>query len=1212
MSNNKWSFWIDRGGTFTDIVAKSPNNKLIIKKYLSVNRGVYDDASSYGISKIINETSKDNNNISSIIKEIKMGTTVATNALLERKGAKTLLLITKGFRDALEIAYQDRSNIFSKKPIKPENLYKKVIEVDERIDSNGNIIKNLKLSEVKKELLKFKSKGFNSLAIVLMHGYKFKKHEELIQKLAKNIGFDQISISSQVSPLVKIVCRGDTTVADAYLSPILKKYLNNFTSNLTNRVRNYNQIKKNIYFMMSSGGLTSAINFKGKDSILSGPAGGVVGSVETIKSLGIRKIINFDMGGTSTDVSHFNKSYERKNENIVAGTRITSPMLDVHTVAAGGGSILKFEDDRFQVGPQSASSNPGPTCYGNNGPLTVTDANLIVGKINESLFPKIFGKNQNEPLNKKKVISKFQQLKNKYKISKSIELIASGFLQIASENMANAIKKISIQRGHDITKYTLSCYGGASGQHACSVADSLGINKIVFNKFSGVLSAYGMGISDVRSYRQKNVNEELNNKNLKGLNKVFKELKKECIDELFKNLNEPKDVIVYYKLFLKYFNSTTTIEIPYEDIKTVTKNFNKNHKYRFGILFETSEIIIDYIETEVLIKNSYSKKIVLNSKFSEYPKTLDTTKVFTNGKWKNVNIISQKQFLKNTKIKGPLLIIEDNQTIFVDENWETKFIANKFIILDKINDKSKKSLNNFNFKQSDPILLEIFNNLFMNIAEQMGTVLQQTASSVNIKERVDFSCAIFSKKGDLIANAPHMPVHLGSMQQSVESIIKNNINNIYEGDSFALNAPYNGGTHLPDITVITPVFIEKKITFFVASRGHHADIGGTAPGSMTPLATNINEEGVLFDNVKIIKKNIFKEQLIVNILKNHKYPARNITQNILDIKAQIASNNKGLLLLKEAYESFGKTKFLNYIKFINLNAEKSVSNAIKKLKNSNFLLKTDNGATINVKITKTNNNKKVVVDFTGTSNQLPNNFNAPKPVTIAAVLYCFRLLVDKNIPMNSGCLKPIKIKIPKNCMLNPKYPAAVVAGNVETSQHLVNALLSALNIMSSSQGTMNNLTFGNKKYQYYETICSGSPAGPGYNGTDAIQVHMTNSRLTDPEILEIKFPVLLKDFHIRPNSGGRGKYKGGNGTFRKITFKEPMELAILSSNRKIKPHGLNGGEDGKVGKNYIIRKNNTKEILEGCDYRKVKKGDSIIIETPTPGGYGKQNKLKNK
>ncbi len=1205
MNRNKWSFWIDRGGTFTDIVAKSPNNEIVVKKFLSQNNKVYKDAASFGILNILSKNNQLCDNISLTIDEIKMGTTVATNALLERKGEKTLLVITKGFRDALEIAYQDRSNIFAKKPIKPQNLYKKVLEVEERIDSDGNILKKLNLYKVKNDLIKLKSKGFKSLAIVLMHGYKFKKHEELIEKIALKIGFDQISISSKVSPLIKIVCRGDTTVADAYLSPVLNKYIQNFTSNLTNSLKNNFKLIKSVYFMMSSGGLTSAVNFKGKDSILSGPAGGVVGSVETTKCLGINKIINFDMGGTSTDVSHFNKNYERKNENVVAGTRITSPMLDIHTVAAGGGSILKFDDDRFQVGPQSAGSNPGPTCYGNDGPLTVTDANLIVGKISPKYFPKIFGKNQDKPLNKEKVVTKFKQLKNKNKITKSIEKIASGYLQIASENMANAIKKISIQRGHDITKYTLSCYGGASGQHACSVANSLGIKKIVFNKFSGVLSAFGMGISSVRSYRQKNVNEKLNNKNLKNLYKVFDKLKKECFDELFKNSNELKEIIVNYKLFLKYFNSTTTIEIPFNKLDIVKKHFNKNHKLRFGVLFDTSEIMIDFIETEVVTYNSNLKKIKNNTHFVDYPHNLETTKVFLNDKWENVSVIKEEQFLNGTKIIGPLLIIEKNQTIFVEDGWVTNFANNQFIILDRINDKRSRIFNNINFKKSDPILLEIFNNLFMNIAEQMGTVLQQTASSVNIKERVDFSCAVFSKKGELIANAPHMPVHLGSMQQSVQSIIKNN-KEINEGDSFALNAPYNGGTHLPDITIVTPVFIENYLTFFVASRGHHADVGGTAPGSMTPLAKNIEEEGVLFDNVKIISKKVFNEKLISKIFREHKYPARNILQNILDIKAQIASNYKGVLLLKEAYQQFGKTKFLNYIKFISLNAEKSVTAAIKNLKNSNFTLKTDNDAIIKVKITKIKNNKKVIVDFTGTSNQLPNNFNAPKPVVIAAVLYCFRLLVDKNIPMNSGCLKPIEIIIPKNCMLNPKYPAAVVAGNVETSQHLVNALLSALDVMSSSQGTMNNLTFGNKKYQYYETICSGSPAGPDFHGTNAIQVHMTNSRLTDPEILELNFPVILKDFHIRHNSGGKGFHRGGDGTYREILFKEDMELAILSSHRKIKPHGLKGGESGRLGKNYIIRKNKNKEILQGCDYRKVKKGDTIVIETPTPGGYGKR------
>ena len=1203
MKKKQWSFWIDRGGTFTDIVAKSPKNEFIIKKYLSENKSVYHDASSYAISEILNEYKFDKvNNIN--IESIKMGTTVATNALLERKGAKTLLVTTKGFKDALEIGYQNRSDIFSKKPEKYKNLYQDVVEVNERIDSSGNILKKINLNEIEKILFEYKSRNFKSLAIVLMHGYKYSEHEDLIEKIAKKLGFDQISTSSKISPLPKIVCRGDTTVADAYLSPILKKYIHNFNLNIMKNIDKNNKLK-NIYFMMSSGGLTSAESFKGKDSILSGPAGGVVGSVETVKSIGFNQIINFDMGGTSTDVSHFNNSYERKIENMVAGTRITSPMLDIHTVAAGGGSILKIQDDRFQVGPESAGSNPGPACYGNNGPLTVTDANLLVGNLQEDLFPKIFGKKQNETLNLKVVVKKFKELKKKSNSLKSIENIAKGFLKIASENMANAIKKISIQRGHDITKYVLSCYGGASGQHACSVADSLGIKKIIFNKYSGVLSAFGMGLSNIRSYRQQNISKVLNLTNIINLKKIFKKLQINCENEIFKNQSKTKNIEVYFKLFLKYENSTTTIEVPYSNINDVLKNFNKFHKYRFGVLFKSAKIFIDYIETEVVINNSNLNKVKYPKRFRAYTGKLSYKKIFVGNTWKNVNIIRQKEIQVNSEIEGPLLIIEENQTIFVDYNWKAKFISNQFTIIEK-NNKKQHSLpiSNVNYNKSDPILLEIFNNLFMNIAEQMGTVLQQTASSVNIKERVDFSCAVFSNKGELIANAPHMPVHLGSMQQSVESIIKNN-KKLSNGETFALNAPYNGGTHLPDITVVTPIFIDKKLTFFVASRGHHADIGGTAPGSMTPLANNIHEEGVLFDNIKVISKGVFREKLIKNLLQNHKYPARNINQNILDIKAQIAANNKGSQLLKEAYKNFGKIKFLKYVKFIQLNAEKSVKNAIKVLKKSSYSLKTDNGSIIKVKIIPSKKLKKVTVDFSGTSKQLPNNFNAPKPVTIAAVLYCFRLLVDKNIPMNSGCLKPIDIKIPKNCMLNPKYPAPVVAGNVETSQQLVNVLLSALNVMASSQGTMNNLTFGNKEYQYYETICSGTPAGPNFNGTDAIQVHMTNSRLTDPEILEINFPVILRDFHIRRNSGGNGKYKGGDGTYREILFREDMELAILSSHRKIKPHGLNGGQNGKVGKNYIIRKDNLIETLKGCDYTLVKKGDAIVIETPTPGGYGK-------
>ncbi len=1230
-SAKTWDFWIDRGGTFTDIVGRKPDGGLVAHKLLSENPEAYRDAAVQGIRELLGLEAGDAIPTEHI-GAVKMGTTVATNALLERKGERTLLLITRGFRDALRIGYQARPHIFAKKIVKPETLYERVVEVDERVRADGTVERKPDLDAVRAALEEARRDGIKAVAIVLMHAYRYPEHEKRLAAIARDMGFDQVSVSHEVSPLIKLVGRGDTTVVDAYLSPILRRYVAQVADEMRGTADGLSPLAARgslpLMFMMSSGGLTAADLFQGKDAILSGPAGGVVGMAETGKEAGFKRLIGFDMGGTSTDVAHFDGEYGRAFETEVAGVRMRAPMMLIHTVAAGGGSILHFDGARFRVGPDSAGANPGPKCYRRGGPLAVTDANVMLGKLIPDFFPKIFGPRQSLPLDAVSVREAFQALAKDVGDGRAPEDVADGFIKIAVENMANAIKKISVQRGYDVTGYALNCFGGAGGQHACLVADALGMTTVLIHPFSSLLSAYGMGLADIRATRQQAIEEPIGEGALKSIRTIAVRLGANARDEVVGQGVAPEKVEVLVRAHIRYAGTDTALVVPAFAVPgrakgakaplraspkmtlgKIQRAFERAHKSRFGFIDRKKEMVVEAVSVEAVGGGAKFRERAAKTTRKALPSPARRTKFFSMGKWRRANIYTRDQLLPGHKVEGPAIIIEPHQTIVVEPGWRAELTAKNHLVLKRVVKlRRARAIGT----HADPVMLEVFNNLFMSIAEQMGVSLQNTAYSVNIKERLDFSCAVFSSDGALVANAPHMPVHLGSMDRAVETIIRENKGTIRPGDVYAINAPYNGGTHLPDITVCTPVFDDRKknILFWVASRGHHADVGGISPGSMSPNATTIEEEGVYIDNFKLVDRGRFREKELYALLEGAKYPARNALQNVNDLKAQIAANEKGVSELRKMVAHFTLPVVKAYMLHVQDNAAESVRRVLDRLHDSEFAYEMDQGTWIKVKIAVDKRRREATVDFTGTSPQQPTNFNAPEPVTRAAVLYVFRVMVDDEIPMNAGCLRPINIVIPKDSMLSPKYPAAVVAGNVETSQAVTDTLFGALGALAAAQGTMNNLNFGNKKYQYYETICSGSPAGPGFDGTDAVHTHMTNTRLTDPEVLEFRYPVVLEDFHIRKGSGGKGKWTAGDGIRRTIRFLEKMDCTILSGHRRVPPFGLAGGENGQVGENWVRRKNGVLEQLQGCDATVIDAGESIIIQTPTAGGYGDPRERK--
>jgi 5-oxoprolinase (ATP-hydrolysing) len=1212
-----WEFWIDRGGTFTDVIGRKPDGALVTHKLLSENPEAYRDAAVHGIRHLLG-LPPGAAIPSERISAVKMGTTVATNALLERKGERTLLLVSKGFRDALRIGYQARPKIFAKHIIKPDMLYERVVEVDERVRADGTVERELDLQAARRELERAKADGIGAVAIVLMHAYRYHAHEQRLAALARELGFPQVSASHEVSPLIKLVGRGDTTVVDSYLSPILRRYVTRVARELHgDHLPPQGGRGTKLMFMMSSGGLTAAELFRGKDAILSGPAAGVVGMAETGRAAGFSRLIGFDMGGTSTDVSHFAGEYERAFETEVAGVRMRAPMMLIHTVAAGGGSILHYDAARFRVGPDSAGANPGPKCYRRGGPLAVTDANVMVGKLIPEFFPRIFGPQQNLPLDAEAVRNAFATLAKQIGDGRGAEQVADGFIKIAVENMANAIKKISVQRGYDVTRYALNCFGGAGGQHACLVADALGMTNVLIHPLSSLLSAYGMGLADIRSVRQQAIEEPFGKKAHAALEKVASRLAETVIGEVAAQGVPADKIKVHVRAHIRYAGTDTPLIVgagsfvsaaskkrrqALASVAKMKAAFEHAHKAQFGFVDRSKDLVIEAVSVEAVGGGARFREKIHKTKRRKLPVPAQRTRFFSSGKWQRANVYLRAALTAGDKVKGPAIVVEPHQTVVVENGWQAELTARDHLLLKRVQKLARARAIG---THADPVMLEVFNNLFMSIAEQMGVALQNTAYSVNIKERLDFSCAVFNGDGSLVANAPHMPVHLGSMDRAVETVIRENEGKIRPGDAYAINAPYNGGTHLPDITVCTPVFDGRKILFWVASRGHHADVGGISPGSMSPNATTIEQEGIYIDNFKLIDRGRFREKELYALLTGARYPARNPLQNVNDIKAQIAANEMGVRELHKMVRHFTLPVVRAYMRHVQDNAAESVRRVIDRLHDSAFTVATDQGNKINVRIAVDKERREATVDFTGTSPQQPSNFNAPEPVTRAAVLYVFRVMVDDDIPMNGGCLRPIRIIIPKKSLLSPEFPAAVVAGNVETSQEVTNCLFGALDAMAAAQGTMNNLNFGNARYQYYETICSGSPAGHGFPGTDAVHTHMTNTRLTDPEVLEFRYPVLLEDFHIRKDSGGQGQWKAGDGIRRTIRFLEKMECTILSGHRRVPPFGLAGGGDGQIGENWVRRKDGGMERLQGSDATIIDAGEAIIIQTPTAGGYGK-------
>jgi 5-oxoprolinase (ATP-hydrolysing) len=1204
-----WEFWIDRGGTFTDVVGRSPDGRLQTLKLLSENPERYSDAAVEGVRRMLGAPTGPLP--AQVIDAVKMGTTVATNALLERKGEPTLLAITAGLRDALRIGYQSRPKLFARHIVLPPPLYTDVVEIEERVLSHGEVLTPLNLERARADLQAAFDRGLRAVAIVLMHGYRFTAHEAEVARLAREIGFTQVSASHEVGALIKLVARGDTAVADAYLSPVLRRYVDRVAGELGVGVR--------LLFMQSNGGLVEAKAFRGRDAVLSGPAGGIVGMVKTARDAGFERVIGFDMGGTSTDVSHYAGAYERTYDAVVAGVRMRAPMMHIHTVAAGGGSICSFDGARFRVGPQSAGAVPGPACYRRGGPLTVTDCNVMLGKIQPSAFPQVFGPDGDQPLDADVVREKFQALAEEVAVAtgrrQKREEIAEGLLTIAVDNMANAIKQISVQRGYDATQYVLACFGGAGGQHACLVADALGVTKVMVHPLAGVLSAYGMGLADLRVLREATVEAVLDAAAETALTAQAERLEAEARAALLAQSVPVARVEVHRRAALKYQGTDTALNVPFGGAAEMREAFEAAHLRRFGFVAPERPAVVEAIAVEVVAgaaADTGAAPPLGDESNAAAPAPMAEARAWMAGAARATPLYARATLKVGVRLEGPAIVSDASATTVIEPGWTATVDALQNLILERTEPRSMApAIGTDAGSAVDPVRLELFNNLFMAIAEQMGFALQNTAYSVNIKERLDFSCALFDATGALIANAPHIPVHLGSMGEGVKTVIAARLNaldgrGMKPGDVYMLNAPYHGGTHLPDVTVIMPVFVEDGApAFYVAARGHHADIGGITPGSMPPDSRTVIDEGVLIDNVLLVDQGRLLEAQVRALLASGPYPARNPDQNLGDLKAQIAACVTGARELRRIVERYGLDVVHAYMDHVQDNAAQEVRRVLATLKGGDFAYEMDNGAVVRVRIDVDQAARTAVVDFTGTSAQLESNFNAPFSICRAAVMYVFRTLVEDDIPLNDGCLRPVTIIAPEGSMLNPRYPAAVVAGNVETSQVVTDALYGALGVMAAAQGTMNNFTFGDETRQYYETICGGSGAGPDFDGADAVQTHMTNSRLTDPEVLELRFPVLVEAFSLRAGSGGQGAHRGGDGVVRRVKFLAPMTAAILSNRRRLAPFGLEGGAPGATGANAIERRDGGVERLGATASALMQPGDIFIISTPGGGGFGR-------
>ncbi|ALO92537.1 Hydantoinase/oxoprolinase [Streptomyces hygroscopicus subsp. limoneus] len=1191
-----WQFWVDRGGTFTDIVARRPDGRLLTHKLLSDNPARYSDAAVAGVRELLGGSEEP-------VEAVRMGTTVATNALLERKGERTLLVVTRGFRDALRIAYQNRPRIFARRIELPELLHERVVEVDERIAADGAVLRAPDLDALEGPLREAYADGIRAVAVVCLHSHLHPGHERAIGELAARTGFPQISLSSEVSPLMKLVPRGDTAVVDAYLSPVLRRYVRHIADELRG-VR--------LMFMQSNGGLTEAGQFRGKDAILSGPAGGIVGMARMSQRAGFDRVIGFDMGGTSTDVSHFAGAYERVFTTQIAGVRLRAPMLDIHTVAAGGGSVLHFDGSRYRVGPDSAGADPGPACYRAGGPLTVTDANVMLGRIQPAHFPAVFGPGGDQPLDAALVRDRFTALAREIHEhtgdDRTPEQVAEGYLRIAVANIANAVKRISVQKGHDVTRYALTTFGGAGGQHACRVADSLGIRTVLVPPMAGVLSALGIGLADTTAMREHSVEAPLRAASMPGIRRTADDLEAAARAELVAE-DVPEDRIrITRRAQLRYDGTDTTLTVGLAEPDAMRNAFEERHRATYSFTLDRP-VVVEALSVEATGITTPPDLSAL-APYEGRAQAPGTVRLHTGGAWRDVPLHRREALPPGETVTGPAILTEAGATTVVDDGWRAAATDDGHLLMERTAITQSSDVDT----EADPVLLEVFNNLFMSIAEQMGARLESTAQSVNIKERLDFSCALFDPDGNLVANAPHIPVHLGSMGTSVKEVIRRRGSAMRPGDTYAVNDPYHGGTHLPDVTVITPVFdtdvaadtrSEPRILFHVASRGHHAEIGGIAPGSMPAHSRTIEEEGVLFDNWLLAENGRFREEETHRLLTEARYPSRNPRTNLADLRAQIAANHKGVDEVRRMIEEFGLDVVQAYMRHVQDNAEEAVRRVIDALDDGEYAYETDSGAVIRVRVRVDRTERRATVDFTGTSAQLATNFNAPFAVVNAAVLYVFRTLVADDIPLNDGCLRPLDIIVPPGSMLAPEPPAAVVAGNVETSQAITGALYAALGVQAEGSGTMNNVTFGNERHQYYETVASGSGAGDGFPGAGVVQTHMTNSRLTDPEVLEWRLPVRLEEFAVRRGSGGAGRWRGGDGAVRRIRFLEPMTVSTLSQHRRVPPYGMAGGAPGALGANRVERADGTVTDLGGSGSADVGPDDVLVIETPGGGGYGR-------
>ncbi|KQX48086.1 MULTISPECIES: hydantoinase B/oxoprolinase family protein [unclassified Streptomyces] len=1203
--NGRWEFWIDRGGTFTDIVGRRPDGRLVTRKLLSHDPSRRADAAVAGIRLLLG-LGPDAPVPADRIAVVKMGTTVATNALLERRGEPTLLLVTEGFRDALRIAYQNRPRLFDRHIVLPEAVYARVAEVPERVDARGRVVRPLDEPAVAEALAAAHRDGLRSAAVVLLHGYRHPDHEARVAALAAAAGFTQVSSSHEVSPLIKLVPRGDTTVVDAYLSPILRRYVDEVARELAG-VR--------LMFMQSNGGLREAAHFRGKDAVLSGPAGGVVGMVRTSAQAGHDRVIGFDMGGTSTDVSHYAGVFERELGTQVAGVRMRAPMMSIHTVAAGGGSVLHYDGRRYRVGPDSAGAVPGPACYRRSGPLTVTDANVMLGRVQPAHFPAVFGEDGDLPLDAAVVRERFTALAEEVGGDRTPEEVAAGFLEIAVLNMANAVRKISVQRGHDVTRYALTSFGGAGGQHACAVADALGVDTVLVPPLAGVLSAYGIGLADATAMRERSVEAELDEPGTHArVTALCEELAERTREELRADGLPDRAITTHARVLLRYAGTDASLPIDLAPTKQLKTEFTAAHRARYAFTLDRP-LVVEAVTMEAVGRAGPHGPVHIEPTAPDGrppygsgpprgprpPRA--TVRMHSAGTPHDAPLHRRDDLRPGDTVDGPALLTEADATTVVDSGWRATASDTGHLLLRRVTPRPARVAAGTDV---DPVLLEVFNNLFMAIAEQMGVRLENTAQSVNIKERLDFSCALFDAEGNLIANAPHIPVHLGSMGESIKEVLRRRGADLRPGDVYAINDPYHGGTHLPDVTVVTPVFDDTgdELRFLVASRGHHAEIGGITPGSMPAFSRTVDEEGVLFDNWLLVRDGRLREAETRALLTGARHPSRAPDTNLADLRAQIAANEKGIEELRRTVDEFGLDVVRAYMRHVRANAEESVRRLVARLDDGAYRYETDGGAVVRVAVRVDRERRSAVLDFTGTSPQLPGNANAPTAVVTAAVLYVFRTLVDEDIPLNSGCLEPLEIRVPPGSMLAPEHPAATVAGNVETSQAVTGALYAALGVQAEGSGTMNNVTFGNARVQYYETVASGSGAGDGFDGADAVQTHMTNSRLTDPEILEWRHPVRVDSFAVREDGGGHGRWHGGHGVERRIRFLEPMTVALLTGHRRVPPYGMAGGEPGALGENLVERADGTVEHLGGSATTEVGPDDVLVLRTPGGGGYG--------